>query len=279
MRGGAQAFLLECSDGCRYVVKTRNNPQHRRILVNEWITSALMQHLSLKTPPAAIVDLSHEFLVANPEIEIRLASRVTLVDPGPHFGSQYAGESDQQIYDFIPDRLLDRVVNLTEFSGVLAFDKWIGNADARQAVFIRAPLPKCSSGGRGFEAIMIDHGHAFAGPYWRFCDSPRQGFYFRSEVYRNIGSLDDFEPWLGRIVHFSEEALLKARLEVPEQWLDGDESALDRLLDQLLGRCNRVPTLVVESIASGAFPNWSPEPNRNAGLSNRSQQRQNPFPD
>ena len=35
MRGGAQAHLLEADDGKWYVVKFRNNPQHRRVLVNE----------------------------------------------------------------------------------------------------------------------------------------------------------------------------------------------------------------------------------------------------
>jgi hypothetical protein len=36
MRGGAQAHLIEADDGHFYVVKFRNNPQGRRILVNEW---------------------------------------------------------------------------------------------------------------------------------------------------------------------------------------------------------------------------------------------------
>ncbi len=35
MRGGAQSHLMRCSDGHYYVVKFQNNPQHRRILVNE----------------------------------------------------------------------------------------------------------------------------------------------------------------------------------------------------------------------------------------------------
>ena len=41
MRGGAQAHLLEADDGHWYVVKFRNNPQHRRILVNELLCSSV----------------------------------------------------------------------------------------------------------------------------------------------------------------------------------------------------------------------------------------------
>ena len=44
------------------------------------------------------------------------------------------------VYDFLPDTLLDKVVNANEFLGVLAFDKWMGNADARQSIFFRARL-------------------------------------------------------------------------------------------------------------------------------------------
>ncbi len=35
MRGGAQSHLMRCDDSHYYVVKFQNNPQHRRVLVNE----------------------------------------------------------------------------------------------------------------------------------------------------------------------------------------------------------------------------------------------------
>src|SRR5271166_3368357 len=87
MRGGAQAHLLECDDGHFYVVKFRNNPQHRRILINEWIASALLSYLDISTPPTTIVGLSAECLLANPGICIQLGSRRQPVEAGWHFGS------------------------------------------------------------------------------------------------------------------------------------------------------------------------------------------------
>ena len=53
MRGGAQAHLIEAADGHCYVVKFLNNPQHRRILVNEWIASVFLRYLGISTPEAA----------------------------------------------------------------------------------------------------------------------------------------------------------------------------------------------------------------------------------
>jgi len=67
MRGGAQAHLIECSDGNAYVVKFLNNPQHRRILVNELIASALLQHLQIAAPETALIRRINR--AANEELE------------------------------------------------------------------------------------------------------------------------------------------------------------------------------------------------------------------
>ena len=73
MRGGAQAHLIEASDGHSYVVKFHNNPQHRRILVNEWIASTFLHYLDIAAPETAMVELTQEFLAATPDVHIQLA--------------------------------------------------------------------------------------------------------------------------------------------------------------------------------------------------------------
>jgi len=47
MRGGAQSHLMRCDDGFYYVVKFQNNPQHRRILVNELLGTRLAARLGV----------------------------------------------------------------------------------------------------------------------------------------------------------------------------------------------------------------------------------------
>ncbi|HEY6340483.1 MAG TPA: HipA family kinase [Bryobacteraceae bacterium] len=73
MRGGSQAHLLEAADGRFYVVKFLNNPQHRRILINEWISAAFMSFLGLSTPGVAMIRITEEFLKANPDVYMQLA--------------------------------------------------------------------------------------------------------------------------------------------------------------------------------------------------------------
>jgi hypothetical protein len=266
LRGGAQAHLMECDDGQFYVVKFRNNPQHRRILVNEWISTVFLRYLQISVPATAIVNLSRDFLAANPEAYIQLGSRHVEIEPGWHFGSAYPGDPARiAVYDFIPDLLLDKVVNLADFLGVLVFDKWAGNADARQSVFYRARLKQWVSGGdeyltrTGFVANMMDHGYVFDGPHWTFADSPLQGLYFRPVVYQKVRSCDDFQPWLDQVVHFPEEVVDDAVKQLPPEWVEGDEAELEKLLAKLMTRRKRVPDLIRESTRGriNPFVNWT----------------------
>jgi hypothetical protein len=141
MRGGAQAHLLEASDGHSYVVKFHNNPQHRRILVNEWIASTFLHYLGIAAPEMAMVQITESCLAGDPDIHIQLGRERRAVTPGWHFGSRFPGDPARTVvYDFLPDTLLGKVENLADFRAVLAFDKWMGNADSRQAIFFRARL-------------------------------------------------------------------------------------------------------------------------------------------
>src|SRR5215472_5753169 len=95
MRGGAQSHLIEADDGQFYVVKFRNNPQHRRILVNEWVASVFLRYLQISAPPTAIVDIGPDFLEANPEVHFQLGGRKAAVEPGWHFGSRCPGDPER----------------------------------------------------------------------------------------------------------------------------------------------------------------------------------------
>src|SRR3954469_10530883 len=104
MRGGAQSHLIEANDGAFYVVKFLNNPQHRRILVNEWLGAAFLSYLGIATPEAAIVRVGAPFLEENPEVSIQLGSRRAAIEPGWHFGSRFPGDPMRNsVYDFLPD--------------------------------------------------------------------------------------------------------------------------------------------------------------------------------
>jgi hypothetical protein len=105
---------------------------------------------------------------------------------------------------------------------------------------------------------MIDHGFAFNGPHWDFPDSPIQGLYHRPLVYERVRSLEDFQPWLDQVVNFPEEVVDEAYKQVPLEWLEGEDGALEKLLERLIERRGRVPDLILECRAAKAalFPSW-----------------------
>ncbi len=265
MRGGAQAHLLEGEDGEFYVAKFTNNPQHRRILINEWLACAFLRYLQVHVPDTALIELTPEFISNHPDLYLSIGSRHEPIPPGIHFGSRMAVHPERiAVFDFLPDKLLYKVENRVDFLAMLAFDKWVANADSRQAVFFRAraktwtPLKGEMPARIGFFAHMIDHGFAFSGSTWQFQDSPVQGLYFRSSVYDEVLSVDSFQPWLEMIENFPVEIIDSAWKEIPRTWLNGDEDALEQLLETLLKRRSRVTDLIrdVQRKRSTAFANW-----------------------
>ncbi len=264
MRGGAQAHLIQADDAQFYVVKFRNNPQHRRILINETIASVFLRYLQLSAPEVVVISLSTEFLRDSPEVSLQLGTHRVPVEPGWHLGSRYPGDPERlAVYDFVPDALLKQVANLREFFGMLVFDKWVANADGRQSVFFRSRVrqwPGHSPADRpAFIAWMIDQGFAFNGPHWDLPDAPLHGLYHRPVVYEAVRGLDDFQPWLDQVVHFPLHVVDQAYRQVPLEWLDGEEDALQSLLERLLRRCRRVPDLIADCRAAkpAFFPSWT----------------------
>jgi hypothetical protein len=264
MRGGSQAHLIEATDGNSYVVKFANNPQGRRTLVNEWIGSVVLHHLGIATPETVPVHVSKTFLTENPEVYLQLRTRRQSIQPGWHFGSRFPGDpATTAVYDFVPDALLVRIENIADFRGALAFDKWMGTADSRQAIFFHSKMKKGRSSPawepeRVMIAQMIDHGRIFEGAQWHLGDSPIQGLYFRPVVYQAVRGLQDFEPWLTGIVNFPEDVVDRAAKRIPTLWLAGEGAVLEALLARLLQRRKSVPDLICQchSDRSNPFPLW-----------------------
>lgn len=264
MRGGAQAHLLACQDGAYYVTKFRENPQSRRILINEWIASVLLRFLRIHSPEVHPVSLPPDLLAREP-ISLQLGQSRIPVGAGRHFGSRFPGHPARDaVYDYLPDALLEQIVNLEQFRAVLVFDKWAGNSDSRQAIFcrrrlLRGILPPAAGGGKGYAALMIDQGYIFDGPNWTFTDSPVQGFYFRPLVYRGVRKVDDFQPWLSQVEAAPEHLRDEIFRTMPQEWMEGDEEACEELLVRLWKRRARTADLILEAIRArpAYFPDWS----------------------
>jgi hypothetical protein len=253
MRGGAQGHLMLCEDNHFYVVKFRNNPQHLRVLANELLATRLAERAGLPVPITEVIEV-REWLIRNTEeLTIQLVHKTMPCEPGLQFGSRYVVDPlEGQVFDYVPMELLCRVRNVDTFAGVLALDKWTGNANGRQAAFWRKMRE------RKYTASFIDQGYCFNAGEWSFPDHPLRGVFARNEVYGNVRGWESFEPWLSRIENMDEDVIWAAAGEIPPDWYCNDWDALESLVKQLIDRRNRVRELITAFRLSPRrpFPNW-----------------------
>jgi hypothetical protein len=264
MRGGAQSHLMRCADGAYYVVKFQNNPQGTRILANELLANRLAARLGLPVPDVGVIDVGEDLIVKTDELFIELGRGRQRCTAGLQFGSKYPGDpATLPVYDFLPDEQLRQVANLQDFAGMLVFDKWTCNTNGRQAVFFVQPSrPTAGSSSpakpTGMHAIMVDNGFCFNATEWNFPDASLRGIYLRQLVYEQVRGMQAFEPWLARLVRFTEQALEESAAEIPPEWYGFDQDALYRLLEMLHRRRNQVEAQLVQTWKSTRipFPNW-----------------------
>jgi hypothetical protein len=253
MRGGAQGQLMLGSDGKLWVVKFQNNPQHVRVLANEMLATRLAAAAGLTVPETAVVEVSRWLIENTPELEVDLGRTKERCRPGLQFGARYVGGlMPGQVVDYLPEEQLVEIRNLGEFAGVLALDKWTGNANGRQAVFSRKARE------RRYSCCFIDQGYCFHAGEWRFEDVPLRGVYPRNAVYRDVTGWESFEPWLTRMETMAEAVVWRAAEEIPPEWYGGDLGDLERLVETLLARRGRIRERIEEfgRTERVPFPKW-----------------------
>ncbi len=255
MRGGSQSQLLLGSDHRAWVVKFRNNPQHKRILVNEHLVSGLARAIGLSVPKTSVICVSPTLLSTSPALTVRdVGGKISRCASGPQFASQFAGGMlPSFVLDYLPNEKLLKVENLAEFLGALVLDKWTGNSDARQAVFVRTERTW------SYKAFFIDFGHCFNGGMWNFPDAPLAGVYANRSVYADVTGWESFEPWLSRVESMSIDLIWQLSKTMPTDWYDGDTDALQALVGNLERRRLQLRQFIHEFHMSdiSSFPKWS----------------------
>ena len=207
MRGGSQSQLMRASDGNYYITKFQNNPQHARVLANEFLASRLGLYLGLPMPEVAVIDVS-DWLVDQHAGTCALMWR----DCAPRAAAGYNWVrvtwpilKKTWFSTTCPNlSCLRRTRNLQDFARVLVLDKWAGNADGRQAVFTKPATA------RKYSAIFIDQGYCFNCSEWNFPDSPLRGVYARNSVYQHVTGWESFEPVLSRAEQMDSSRALGA---------------------------------------------------------------------
>ena len=258
LRGGAQSHLLRASDGALYVTKFQNNPQHIRVLANEMLATNLGLALGLPMPRVEVIEVSDWLIEHTEDLRINLGGPRIPCRSGKQLGSRYAGPASPDLpLEYLPNELLEKVVNVGDFARVLVLDKWTCNSDGRQAVFSHK-TPRS----RRYVATFIDQGYCFNAGEWTFPDSPLRGVYASNYVYEGVTGWEAFEPALSRAEKMDLETIWRCADEIPEEWYEGNRASLHGLVETLYNRRAIIRRLIsaFRKSTRNPFPNWQDSP-------------------
>lgn len=241
--GGAQSRLVRCDDGKLYVLKMNPNPQGPNVLANEALGATLIRGLGLPAPAWRPLKIDLKTVGLFPELAMHTSAHKTSFPAcGLHFGSEYLGGPQVDLYDFMPKSCAYKLRSTEQFLAIYLFDVWASHQDERQCVYQR------THGTGLYDTYFIDNGHLFGGPAWSEVTGHPRGV-CSGYVVAPAWSDPRIEPWL-KIFEDRIPALLHhAVRSIPGYWYDGDIHALSTCL---LGRLKSIRSLVSREIFEAA---------------------------
>lgn len=253
MRGASDSHLILASDTKPYVVKFMDNPQHKFVPANEWLASHLAVLLGLPVPHHAVVIVSDDFVRQSPGLTSGEGISERPYAAGLQFGSEFVGGLlPGRNIEFIVPGQVPLVSNRQDFFGILAFDRWTCNNDARQVVFVRSGRSK------SLQAYFVDYGNCFGSSTWQLKQPEMQSLYRRRSVYSDVTGLASFEPWLAKLRTLSIDLLWQGFTYMPSAWYKESPIHPEELVEALDKRRHVVPDLLTSLALAWPedFPSW-----------------------
>ena len=225
MRGSSQCLLIGASDGKVYVLKPTDSTEGSNIAFNESFGSILAGSLGLPVPRWRPVQMTSTFIR---ESKSRFITERAFDEPRPglHFGSAFAaGSLDDEVYEIVPERWMERVDNPGFFAGALILDIWAESVDRRQAFFVRR------SGRRVVDSLFFNCAQLFGGLNGnKKQENPEMCLYYHRSIYRGAFRSSQVGEWLSQIEEMDKERLKALLGGVPREWrneaLDSNAIAL-----------------------------------------------------
>ena len=187
---------MRASDDNLYVTKFQNNPAKSRVLAGEFLATRLGLWLGLPMSPVAVIDVP-EWLVNQALLRIESDRRLIRCASGRQLALRYVCDT----LEALPQSAFVKLSNPEDLVRVLAFDKWVGNCDNRQVIFVEEE--------KHFRVVFVDQHLAFNAGRWRFPDLPHHGIYEHRYIYRDVSGWQWFEPTLSLIEKLSRFDLWK----------------------------------------------------------------------
>lgn len=254
MNGKTQSHLLRANDGNLHITKFSNNPLGIRVLANEFLATRIGLSLGLPMPEVSVIEISDLLIKGTPALKMKTeAGDFIRCAPGRHLAIRYVADLWQErVFDYLPKACFNKVSNKEDFARILPFDKWLGNCDARQAVYVS------KIGSKNYQALFIDQHDCFDGARWQFLDHPEFGTHSPKHVYESVTGWEAFEPVLSKIEQVGAAELSRLAGEIPPEWYGQDSLAIFQLIEMLEKRRSLIRGFIssFRSRTPNPFPSW-----------------------
>jgi hypothetical protein len=226
LRGSTRPHLLRFDDGNSYVTKFRGNPKGDRILISEFVASALLRELDFARLDGRIVNVDSDLISNQPEL--------AGLTGGPQFGSLY-----EPVNVPFSAKDLIHLTNRNDLPQFILFNALLCNVDQHlgNILFVKDR----SQSATAYRFVMIDHSHIFGGPEWN--DHALDIRKKNPDLYLSpVNLIDDapdklevLEPFLLRLEALTEHSIRSILDDVPGEW-GFTSSDMSALLDFLMIR-------------------------------------------
>jgi hypothetical protein len=126
---------MRASDGRFFICKFQNNPQHVRVLANEFIGTRLGQYLCLPLPDVEVIEVSDWLIQNTKELFVEGCGCDRPCSGGLQLGSRYVVDPESgNVFDYLPESQFPRVLNRADAAKMLVLDKWA-------ALYYRGQVP------------------------------------------------------------------------------------------------------------------------------------------
>lgn len=233
--GGSQSCLVQCNDGKLYVLKMHPNPQGPNVLSNEALGAILLRGLGFLAPRWRPVTIDLKTVRFFPDLAMTTAENATTFPAcGIHFGSEYLGGSQYDLYNFMPKSYAHKLRSTTQLLPIYLFDVWASHQDERQCIYQRVKSASL------YDTFFIDNGHLFGGPKWSEINGHSRGTCSANIEPPRFGD-PQIEQWVGVFEDRIPRLLHQAIAAIPAEWYKDD---IHMLYARLLSRLESFRTLV-----------------------------------
>lgn len=246
--GKTEPSLFQTNHGF-YVVKSSNNIDGTRVLINEFVCYKLAKLLCIPIPDAALIHLNQDIIDADPNLnELNMPA-------GIHFGSQFI---DKAMTNIQPP-LVEIVENKNDIPSIILFDQIIYNNDrttnkGNLLIDLREKI-----------ILAIDHSHTFKlGALWdkneleKIHSDPlclvRDFLGYNYRVLLNyVYGHSPFNKIMERISKLQKQDIDWCFEQLPEEWnlSPEDESALKEFIWYRIQNIEVILNLLLDQ-----WPNW-----------------------